>query len=78
VAPLLQLSQQAHAFFVVELSTGQLLDDVRLTLQGRTPIEFYGRCGGNVPTAEEVMEFIREHAARFASPGIPEGRVALV
>ncbi len=78
VAPLLQLSQQAHAFFVVELSTGQLIDDVRLTLQGRTPIEFYGRSGGNVPTAEEVLEFIREHAARFAPPALREGQVALV
>jgi len=65
VATLLELSRQVQAFFVVELSTGQLVDDVRLFLQGRTPVEFYGRVGGNVPTAEEVLEFIRAHAARF-------------
>ena len=65
VAPLLELSRQAQAFFVVELSTGQLLDDVRLFLQGRAPVEFYGRVGGNVPTAEEVLEFVRAHAERF-------------
>ena len=65
VAPLLELSRQVQAFFVVELSTGQLVDDVRLFLQGRTPVEFYGRVGGNVPTAEEVLEFIRAHAERF-------------
>jgi pyruvate/2-oxoacid:ferredoxin oxidoreductase alpha subunit len=65
VVPLLELARQTQAFFVVELSTGQLLDDVRLYLQGRTPVEFYGRVGGNVPTAEEVLEFVRQHAARF-------------
>lgn len=65
VAPLFELSRQVQSFFVVELSTGQLVDDVRLFLQGRTPVEFYGRVGGNVPTAEEVLEFIRAHAERF-------------
>jgi pyruvate/2-oxoacid:ferredoxin oxidoreductase alpha subunit len=47
-------------FCVVELSTGrgQMLDDVRLALEGRAPIEFYGRCGGNVPSAEELLDFV--------------------
>ena len=35
---------------VVELSTGQMVDDVRLALEGRRPVEFYGRVGGNVPS----------------------------
>ena len=34
---------------VVELSTGQMVEDVRLALNGRVPVEFYGRAGGNVP-----------------------------
>src|SRR3954467_2335134 len=34
---------------VVELSNGQMVEDVRLTLEGRRPVEFYGRGGGNVP-----------------------------
>ncbi len=67
VAALLHLSRQAHAFFVVELSTGMLLDDVRLALEGRSPVEFYGRSGGNVPSAEEVFEFVRERAERLRS-----------
>lgn len=67
VGPLLQLSRRAHAFLVVELSTGQMLDDVRLALQGRTPVEFYGRSGGNVPSAEEVLEVVRGHARRYLS-----------
>ncbi len=53
-------SRRAKAFAVVEMSTGQLRDDVRLALEGRRPVEFYSRVGGNVPSAEEVLAFI-EH-----------------
>jgi pyruvate/2-oxoacid:ferredoxin oxidoreductase alpha subunit len=38
---------------VVELSTGQMVEDVRLAVNGTKPVEFYGRVGGNVPSAEE-------------------------
>jgi hypothetical protein len=39
---------------VVEMSTGQMVEDVRLALDGRVDVEFYGRAGGNVPLADEV------------------------
>jgi len=39
---------------VVELSNGQLVEDVRLAVNGKRPVEFYGRVGGNVPTVEEL------------------------
>ena len=42
-------------FVVVEMSTGQMVEDVRLALEGRRPVEFYSRMGGNVPSAEEVL-----------------------
>jgi hypothetical protein len=45
---------------VAELSVGQMVDDVRLALEGRKPVEFYGRVGGVVPTAEEVLAVL-EH-----------------
>ena len=45
---------RAHTVLVVELSNGQMLEDVRLALDGRVPVEFYGRVGGNVPSVEEV------------------------
>lgn len=57
-ARLRELSRTARLFVVVELSTGQLLEDVRLALEGRRPVEFYGRVGGNVPSAEEVLEAV--------------------
>jgi 2-oxoisovalerate ferredoxin oxidoreductase alpha subunit len=40
--------------FVVELSNGQMVEDVRLALNGKVPVEFYGRVGGNVPAVEEI------------------------
>jgi hypothetical protein len=39
---------------VVELSNGQMVEDVRLALNGKVPVEFYGRVGGNVPSVEEL------------------------
>ena len=66
-------SRRARAFFVVELSTGQLVDDVRLALGGSTPVEFYGRYGGNVPSAEEVLDFVLEKAERHRGTPAPEG-----
>jgi hypothetical protein len=40
---------------VVELSNGQMVEDVRLAVNGRVPVEFYGRSGGNVPSVEEIQ-----------------------
>ena len=57
-APIRDLARHAKAFAVVELSTGQLVDDVRLALEGRAPVEFFSRVGGNVPSAEEVLAWI--------------------
>ena len=45
---------------MVELSNGQMVDDVRLALAGSKPVEFLSRVGGNVPSAEEVLAFL-EH-----------------
>jgi 2-oxoisovalerate ferredoxin oxidoreductase alpha subunit len=43
---------------VVEMSTGQMVEDVRLTLEGSVPVEFFSRVGGNVPLAAEVRDFV--------------------
>jgi pyruvate/2-oxoacid:ferredoxin oxidoreductase alpha subunit len=52
------LARNAKAFAVVELSTGQMVDDVRLALEGSRPVEFFSRVGGNTPSAEDVLEFL--------------------
>src|SRR5260370_9466510 len=56
-----ELAKHAKAFAVVELSTGQMVDDVRLALAGSRPVEFLSRVGGNAPSAEDVLAFL-EHA----------------
>lgn len=48
------LAKTAKAFLVVEMNTGQMLDDVRLAVKGQVPVEFYGRLGGVVPFQEEI------------------------
>jgi pyruvate/2-oxoacid:ferredoxin oxidoreductase alpha subunit len=65
VSTLRNLSNHSRVFAVVEMSRGQMVDDVRLTLNGARPVEFLGRGGGNVPTHEEVMKLVRELAGKF-------------
>lgn len=48
-------AKKCQSVMVVELSTGQMVEDVRLALNGKVPVEFYGRVGGNVPSAEEIQ-----------------------
>lgn len=49
----------AKAFLAVELSTGQMVEDVRLAVEGRRPVHFYGRCGGMVPGGDELLAEFR-------------------
>ena len=50
---------RTRAFLVVEMSMGQMLDDVKIAVAGRRPIAFYGRTGGIVPTPEEVVKQVQ-------------------
>ena len=52
------LTEKARAFLVVEMNAGQMLEDVRLVVAGRKPVEFFGRMGGVVPYPDEVLEAI--------------------
>jgi len=51
-----EAARQVERVSVVELSNGQLVEDVKLTLDGQVPVGYYSRVGGNVPTAEEIEE----------------------
>lgn len=53
-AALAKAASKTRCVMVVELSTGQMVEDVRLALNGKVPIEFYSRVGGNVPSVEEI------------------------
>jgi pyruvate/2-oxoacid:ferredoxin oxidoreductase alpha subunit len=60
---LVAAASRTERVLVVELSNGQMLEDVRLALDGRKPIEFYGRVGGNVPSVDELLGKIEEQTA---------------
>jgi pyruvate/2-oxoacid:ferredoxin oxidoreductase alpha subunit len=61
-----RLAKRAHSFVVVEMSNGQMLEDVRLALNGARPVEFLSRVGGNVPSHEEVLKFVLKQARSCA------------
>ena len=63
-----RVAQTARQFIVVEMSNGQMLEDVRLALNGSRPVEFLSRVGGNVPTHNEVLDFVRKQAQLLRTP----------
>jgi len=50
---------KVKGFLTVEMSMGQMVDDVRLAVNGRKPVEFFGHTGGIVPTPAEVVEAVK-------------------
>jgi 2-oxoglutarate ferredoxin oxidoreductase subunit alpha len=53
-------AEEFRLFFVVEMSTGQMVEDVRLAVAGKAPVLFYGRPGGGVPTVDEILDKIKQ------------------
>jgi len=51
-------ADQAYPFLVVEMSAGQMVEDVRLAVNGKAEVDFYGRMGGSIPTEDEIFERI--------------------
>lgn len=56
----------ASAFLTVEMNMGQMVEDVRLTVLGRKPVEFFGRAGGIIPTPAETLAVIERLADQLA------------
>ncbi|NOX97250.1 MAG: 3-methyl-2-oxobutanoate dehydrogenase subunit VorB [Nitrospirae bacterium] len=54
------IAGRAKALLTVEMSAGQMVEDVKLAGEGKCPVHFYGRMGGGVPTAEEILAEIRK------------------
>ncbi|HEY3381973.1 MAG TPA: 3-methyl-2-oxobutanoate dehydrogenase subunit VorB [Vicinamibacterales bacterium] len=59
-APLQRLARQAKFFLACEMSMGQMVEDVMLSVNGVRPVYFYGRSGGNVPTPAEVVAAVKQ------------------
>ena len=49
---------ETRAFLDVELNAGQMVEDVRLAVNGKKPVHFYGRMGGNLPGQQELLDQI--------------------
>ena len=60
--PLRALADRLQAVLVVEMNAGQMLEDVRLSVEGKIPVAFYGRMGGIIPSPDEVLERLRSLA----------------
>jgi pyruvate/2-oxoacid:ferredoxin oxidoreductase alpha subunit len=54
-----ELAGKVHSLLTVELSSGQLVEDVRLAANGLRPVQLFRRTGGMIPNAEDVLEVIR-------------------
>ena len=50
-----ELAEQVKGILVVEMSAGQMLEDVQRVVQGRVPIRFHGRMGGVIPMVDEIL-----------------------
>ncbi len=69
------LIKTTQGILVTEMNTGQMLEDVKMAVKGRTPIEFYARLGGIVPYPDEILGEIRRLAREPRSPdGDPRAR----
>jgi len=57
-------AEEFRIFLTVEMSLGQMVEDVRLAVAGKVPVLFYGRPAGGVPTVEEILDKIKQLTIR--------------
>ncbi len=51
--------ESCEAVASIEMSMGQMVEDVQRSVKGKRPVSWFGKCGGEVPTPEEVIEFVK-------------------
>ncbi len=69
----LELAEKAKRILVVEMNSGMMLEDVMKVVQGKVPIEFYGRMGGMTPLPDEILDEIRR-VSKNKAPGAEDPR----
>ncbi len=65
-ARLKKLSERVKNFLVVELNTGQMVEDVKLSVLGDSVVEFYGNPPGSIPSPAELTEIVEKHYPKRA------------
>ncbi|MFW6019630.1 MAG: 3-methyl-2-oxobutanoate dehydrogenase subunit VorB [Bacteroidales bacterium] len=58
---LAELAGQVKGMLSVEMSAGQMIEDIRLAVNGKVPAEHFGRLGGIIPSAEEIIDAVRKN-----------------
>lgn len=58
--PIAELAKRVKGFLTVEMSAGQMVEDVRLAVNGANKVEYFGHMGGIIPTPNEVAQAIEE------------------
>jgi 2-oxoglutarate/2-oxoacid ferredoxin oxidoreductase subunit alpha len=54
-----QVANETKRFLTVEMNMGQMVEDVRLAVFGKAPVEFYGRTAGGIPEVDEIVKRIQ-------------------
>ncbi len=61
--PLRELSSRVSTILTVEMSAGQMVEDVRLAVGGRAETPFYGKLGGLVPTPKDILREVKRYVS---------------
>lgn len=51
-----EISKKVKGMLVVEINAGQMVEDVKLAVNGRVPVFHYGRMGGMIPNPDEILQ----------------------
>ena len=59
--PLREMVPRLKGVLSVEMSAGQMVEDIRLAVEGKVKVGFYGRMGGIIPTPDEVLQYLENN-----------------
>ena len=65
-ARIAELAEQVRGILTVEMNAGQMVEDVRLAVEGACPVRFYGRMGGIIPLPDEILPELEKLDAEVA------------
>ncbi|RLC68018.1 MAG: 3-methyl-2-oxobutanoate dehydrogenase subunit beta [Chloroflexi bacterium] len=68
-ARLAELARQVRGMLVVEMNAGQMVEDVRLAVEGACPVRFYGRMGGVIPLPDDILPELEKLDAELKAQG---------
>jgi 2-oxoglutarate ferredoxin oxidoreductase subunit alpha len=63
--PIIELAKKVKGFMSVEMSAGQMVEDVQLAVNGKVPVTHYGRMGGMIPSPTEILEVVEKELKKI-------------